>query len=127
MCWSVLPALYVCVLCAFLVHSEATIQHYISWPVVLDLCSFCPLPHTGDRLGNLSKERCTFISENLVLNITIGPSENKFLPFRSTPALGCLARGVSGHLQGPTQDTSRDPKTSGELNTASAPIQYHGT
>jgi hypothetical protein len=43
----------------------------------------------------------------------------------STPAPGCLARRVSGHLQGTTQDSPRDPKTSGEWNTASAPIQSH--
>ena len=48
-------------------------------------------------------------------------------PFRSTPAPGCLARGVSGHPQGPTQDPPRDPKTSGEWNTASAPIQSRWT
>jgi hypothetical protein len=41
-------------------------------------------------------------------------------PFRSTPAPGCLARGVSGHPQGPTQDPPRDPKTSGEWNKTSA-------
>jgi hypothetical protein len=41
-------------------------------------------------------------------------------PFRPTAALGSLARGVSGHPQGPTQDPPRDPKTSGEWNTTSA-------
>jgi hypothetical protein len=36
---------------------------------------------------------------------------------------GSLDRGVSGHLQGLTQDPPRDPKTSGEWNTAPTPIQ----
>ena len=38
-----------------------------------------------------------------------------------------LARGVSGHPQGHTQDPPRDPKTSGEWNTAPGPIQSHRT
>jgi hypothetical protein len=41
-------------------------------------------------------------------------------PFRSTRAPGYLASGVTLHLQGPTQDCLRDPKTSGEWNTTSA-------
>jgi hypothetical protein len=41
-------------------------------------------------------------------------------PFHSTRARECLASGVSRHPQGPTQDTPRDPKTSGEWNTTSA-------
>jgi hypothetical protein len=44
-------------------------------------------------------------------------------PFRSTPAPGCLVHGVSGQPQGTTQDSPRDPKTSGEWNTTSAPIK----
>ena len=47
-------------------------------------------------------------------------------PFRSTPAPEFLALGVSGHPQGPTQDPPWDLKTSGEWNTASAPIQSCG-
>ena len=42
------------------------------------------------------------------------------VPFQSTSETGCLSRGVSGHLQGPTQDPPQDPKTSGELNRTSA-------
>jgi hypothetical protein len=45
---------------------------------------------------------------------------NKMWPFWPTSAPGSLARGVSGHPQGPTQDLPRDPKTSGEWNTTSA-------
>jgi hypothetical protein len=41
-------------------------------------------------------------------------------PFRSTRAPGCLASRVARHPQGPTQDSPRDPKTSGEWNTTSA-------
>ena len=48
-------------------------------------------------------------------------------PFQSTPTPGCLARCVSGHPQGPTHDPPQDLKTSGEWNTASAPIQSRGT
>jgi hypothetical protein len=40
-----------------------------------------------------------------------------------TPAPGFLAHGVSRHPQGPPQDPPQDFKTSGEWNTASAPIQ----
>jgi hypothetical protein len=41
-------------------------------------------------------------------------------PFRPTRAPGYLASGVARHPQGPTQDSPRDPKTSGEWNTTSA-------
>jgi hypothetical protein len=44
-----------------------------------------------------------------------------------TRAPGCLASGVSQHPQGPAQDSPQDPKTSGEWNTASTPIQSSGT
>ena len=46
-------------------------------------------------------------------------------PFRSTRAVGYLASGVAGHPQGPTQDSTRDPKTSSEWNTtpASSPVR----
>jgi hypothetical protein len=44
-----------------------------------------------------------------------------------TAAPGFLARRVSGHPQGPTQDPPQDTKTSGEWNTAPAPIQMRGT
>jgi hypothetical protein len=44
-----------------------------------------------------------------------------------TRAPGYLASGLAQYLQGPTQDSPQDPKTSGEWNTASAPIQSHGT
>jgi hypothetical protein len=53
--------------------------------------------------------------------------ERAIWPFRPTRAPGYLAGGVARHLQGPTQDSPRDPKTSGEWNTASAPIQSRGT
>jgi hypothetical protein len=35
-------------------------------------------------------------------------------------APGYHTSGVAGHPQGPTQDSQRDPKTSGEWNTTSA-------
>jgi hypothetical protein len=41
-------------------------------------------------------------------------------PFRSTRAPGYLASGVPWHPQGPTQDSTRDPKTTSEWNTTSA-------
>jgi hypothetical protein len=53
-------------------------------------------------------------------------------PFPSTrdsspsPGLPCQ-QSLAQHPQGPTQDSPRDPKTSGEWNTAPAPIQSHGT
>jgi hypothetical protein len=34
---------------------------------------------------------------------------------------------LAQHPQGPTRDSPRDPKTSGEWNTAPAPIQSQGT
>ena len=48
-------------------------------------------------------------------------------PFRSTRAPGCLASGVVRHPQGPTQDSPRDPKTSGEWNKTSARRQVRTT
>jgi hypothetical protein len=48
-------------------------------------------------------------------------------PFRSTRAPGYLASRLARHPHGPTQDSPRDPKTSGEWNTAPAPIQSRGT
>ena len=51
-------------------------------------------------------------------------------PFRSTrdssPGLPCQ-QSLAQHPQGPTRDSPRDPKTSGEWNTAPAPIQSRGT
>jgi hypothetical protein len=41
-------------------------------------------------------------------------------PFRSTRAPGYLPSGVARNPQGPTQDSTRDPKTSHEWNTTSA-------
>jgi hypothetical protein len=41
-------------------------------------------------------------------------------PFRSTRAPGYLASRVARHPKGPTQDSTRDPKTSSEWNTTSA-------
>ena len=49
--------------------------------------------------------------------------ESYWWPCWSTPAPGFLAHRVSGHLQGPPQDPTWDLKTSGEWNTAAAPIQ----
>jgi hypothetical protein len=40
-------------------------------------------------------------------------------PFRSTRAPGYLASGLAQHPQGPTQDSTRDPKTTSEWNTTS--------
>ena len=51
-------------------------------------------------------------------------------PFRSTrdssPGLPCQ-QSLAQHPQGPTRDSPRDPKTSGEWNTAPAPIQSRRT
>ena len=48
-----------------------------------------------------------------------GSGLNKeFSAFRSTRASGYLASGVAWHPQGPTQDSTRDPKTSSEWNTS---------
>ena len=41
-------------------------------------------------------------------------------PFCSTRAPGYLASRLARHPHGPTQDSPRDPKTSGEWNTTSA-------
>ena len=41
-------------------------------------------------------------------------------PFHSTRAPGYLASWVAWHPQGPTQDSTWDPKTSSEWNTTSA-------
>jgi hypothetical protein len=48
-------------------------------------------------------------------------------PLHSTRAPRYLASRGARHLQGPTQDSPRDPKTSGEWNTAPAPIQSRRT
>jgi hypothetical protein len=51
-------------------------------------------------------------------------------PFRSTrdssPGLP-WQQSLAQHPQGPTRDSPRDPKTSGEWNTAPTPIQSRGT
>ena len=44
----------------------------------------------------------------------------KSLPAGPLQHLGPWPGGVCGHPQGPTQDLSRDPKTSSEWNTTSA-------
>ena len=59
------------------------------------------------------------------LDLETGGSEVQS-PFRSMPAPGFLAHGVSGHPQGPPLDPPQDLKTYGEWNTASAPIQSRG-
>jgi hypothetical protein len=43
-----------------------------------------------------------------------------------SPGLPCQ-QSLAQHPQGPTRDSPRDPKTSGEWNTAPAPIQSRGT
>jgi hypothetical protein len=48
-------------------------------------------------------------------------------PFRSTHAPRYLASGGARNPQGPTQDSPQDPKTSGDWNTAPAPIQSRRT
>jgi hypothetical protein len=61
--------------------------------------------------------------------LDIQPDYLKFmlgLPLHSSPGLPCQ-QSLTQHPQGPTQDSPRDPKTSGEWNTAPAPIQSHGT
>ena len=50
---------------------------------------------------------------------------NSSLPVHSSTRVPSC--GVYRHLQGTTQDSPRDPKTSGEWNTASAPIQSRRT
>ena len=47
------------------------------------------------------------------------PRKVKSIPM--TRALGYLASEVAQHPQGPTQDSPRDPKTSGEWNTEPLP------
>jgi hypothetical protein len=51
---------------------------------------------------------------------------HKSLPLDSSPGLPCQ-QSLAQHPQGPTRDPPRDPKTSGEWNTAPAPIQSRGT
>jgi hypothetical protein len=48
------------------------------------------------------------------------------LPLDSSPGLPCQ-QSLAQHPQGPTRDSPRAPKTSGEWNTAPAPIQSRGT
>jgi hypothetical protein len=38
-----------------------------------------------------------------------------------------IDESLAQHPQGPTRDSPRDPKTSGEWNTAPVPIQSRGT
>jgi hypothetical protein len=56
--------------------------------------------------------------------------ENNYMWLRkghdSSPEVPCQ-RSLAQHPQGPTQDSPRDPKTSGEWNTAPALIQSRGT
>jgi hypothetical protein len=49
------------------------------------------------------------------------------IPFRSAPALGNLGRRVSGHPQGPLENSPRDLWTTSDWNTTSIPIQSYGT
>ena len=52
---------------------------------------------------------------------------NNLIKMGYSRAPGYHARGVARHPQGPTKDSPRDHKTSGEWNTPSAPIQSHDT
>jgi hypothetical protein len=82
--------------------------------------------------GNIENIRDKVFRKNVLENVLAGFIEilswdkekiilkNQEAPFWPTAALGSLARGVSGHPQGPTQDPPQDPKTSGEWNTTSA-------
>ena len=60
-------------------------------------------------------------------NLNSSYKEKLTSPFPSTQAPGYLASRLAQHPHGPTQDSPRDPKTSGEWNTAPAPIQLRGT
>jgi hypothetical protein len=51
---------------------------------------------------------------------------DKSLPLDSSPGLPGQ-QSLAQHPQEPTRDSPRDPKTSGEWNTAPAPIQSRGT
>jgi hypothetical protein len=65
--------------------------------------------------SNHSKPKTAAHREADYLGLTWGTS-----PFRSTRAPAYLASGVAWHPQGPTQDSTRDPKTSSDWNTTSA-------
>jgi hypothetical protein len=58
--------------------------------------------------------------------LELGTRGQKPLLLYSSPGLPCQ-QSLAQHPQGPTQDSPRDPKTSGEWNTAPAPIQSRGT
>jgi hypothetical protein len=60
-----------------------------------------------------------------VVNIWVSPFSHKIMAGDSSPRVP--ASGLARHPQGPTQDSPWDPKTSGEWNTAPAPIQSCGT
>ena len=66
--------------------------------------------------------------EELLLMLLLTSRER--WPFRSTrdssPGLPCQ-QSLAQYPQGPTRDSPRDSKTSGEWNTASAPIQSRRT
>ena len=73
---------------------------------------------------------CAIVTTSMVRNQWLGNLRLRYIgkqTFRSTRAPGYLARGIARHPQGPTQDSPRDPKTSGEWNTTHAPIQLRGT
>jgi hypothetical protein len=76
-----------------------------------------PLVSGTQRLpqSNHAEPETVVIREADYPDLTWGTS-----PFRSTRAPGYLARGGARHQQGPTQDSTRDPKTSSEWNTTSA-------
>jgi hypothetical protein len=96
-------------MCIYLVFIFSTYIHYS-----IQICPFIFLVNTL-AIGSTKGEKETQENRNLTS------------PFWSTSAPGCLARGVSGKPQGPTQDHPWDPKTSGEWNTASTPIKSCGT
>jgi hypothetical protein len=64
---------------------------------------------------------------NSIGNVIEENTLKKNLAFRSAPAPGHLGHGVSGHPQGPLEDSPRHLKTTDQWNTTSVPIQSRGT
>jgi hypothetical protein len=84
-------------------------------------------PNTPEKQNSDPKSHLIKMIEDLKgdINDSIKKVQDKSLSVHLRTRVPC--QQVSGHPQGPTQDSPRDPKTSSEWNTASAPIQSRGT